>query len=346
MESVVVSGSCFEQGRQHGAALAPTIRRILEEVLYPEDWNRERVGQYLGILETNMQRHCPEMIEDMHGIAEGSDLPYSDILAYNCLADLWQVNAFCTNVSFQFTPEGPAVGKTNDIGKDAQHYHALFRREHGDGAAMLWATWPGTVWANCFVNGQGLAFGGASVTKQVRNEAGIASNVLLRVLGDQAGSVEQAVSLLRDIPIMHHPANITLADSSGRLVVVEKSPDGCGVREPDESGALFATNHFCTPGLCGTDTPTGELKVNSEARFANLQRLTSGGEQSIERLQHVLADHTEPGAVCQHGQQGMWTSVAYVAVPRTRTIHFSYGRPCETPFQEFSLEARAKARPE
>lgn len=336
MESVVVSGTYYQQGKQHGAGLADAIRRIIDEVLKPESWNQERVQHYLRLLEDNMRRHCPGAVEEMNGIADGSGIPYSDILAYNCLADVWQVNAWCTNVAFQFTPDGPAIGKTNDIGKDAQHYHALFRRPEGDGGPLLWVTWPGTVWANCFVNGAGLAFGGASVTKQVRNEEGIPSNVFLRILADLAGNVDDAIECCRSIPVMHHPANITLADASGKLVVVEKSPDGCGVREPDEKGALFATNHFCTPGLCGTDTPPEEMKSNSEARFQNLDRLTAEGDQSVERLQRILSDHANPGAICQHGDY-MWTSVAYVVVPRTRTVHFSYGRPCETGFQQYAL---------
>ncbi len=337
MEPLVLSGTHYEQGRQHGAALEGLIRRILADVLHPEQWNRERVERYLDLLEANMERLCPQMLEEMRGIAEGAQIPHRDILAYNCVSDVGAVNAYCTNAAFQFTPDGPAIAKTNDIGRHAQHYHALFRRDRGDGGPLLWATWPGTVWANAFVNGWGLAFGATSVVKQVRNEEGIPSNVLLRVLADRAGNVEEAVQLFRDTPIMHHPANITVADAAGGLAVVEKSPDGCGVRRPDEQGVLFAANHFCTPGLAGTDAQDTPLRLNSERRFENLRRLTAGGEQTVERLQRLLADHTEPGAVCQHGQQDMWTSVAYVVVPRTRTLYFAYGRACETPFEKFVL---------
>ncbi|MCC6443223.1 MAG: hypothetical protein IT210_07180 [Armatimonadetes bacterium] len=337
MRYITVSGTYYEQGRQHGAALPQEIERIIGDVLRPDGWDMGRVDRYLDLLEANMLRLCPGLVEEMRGIAEGAGIPYRQILTYNCLADIWQINAFCTNVSFQKTPEGPAIGKTNDIGKDSQHYHALFRREGGDGGPHLLATWPGTVWANCFVNGRGLAFGAASIVKRVRNEAGIPSNVLLRWLADSAGSVAEAVACLQETPVMHHPANITVADSEGRLAVIEKSPDGCEVREPDPNGVLFATNHFCTPGLSGTDAPEENLKENSLARFANLDRLTRGGEQSVERLKAILSDHTQPGAVCQHGHQDMWTSVAYIAVPRSRTLHFAYGRPCETEFVEFAL---------
>ncbi|HUT74718.1 MAG TPA: C45 family peptidase [Armatimonadota bacterium] len=337
MEPLVLSGTCQQQGRQHGAAMGEPIRRILADVMHPEKWDRERVGRYLDLLEDNMQRLCPQMLEEMRGIAEGAQIPYRDILAYNCIADIGAVNAYCTNIAFQSTPDGPAIGKTNDIGRNLQHYHVVFRRDHGDGQPLLWVTWPGTVWANCFVNGSGLAFGGASVATRLRNEEGIPSNVMLRLAGDMAADVEEATRLLRETAMMHASLNITLADASGSLAVVEKAPDGCEVRQPDERGVLFATNHFCTPGLVGTDTPELASKLNSERRFENLRRLTAGGEQTVERLQRLLADHTDPGAICQHGQQEMWTTVAYVVVPRTRALYFAYGRPCETPFEEFRL---------
>jgi len=120
-------------------------------------------------------------------------------------------------------------------------------------------------------------------------------------------------------------------------VVVEKAPDACGVRYPDERGVLFTANQFCTVALCGTDDNDADFTLNSRNRFENLQRLTSGGEQSVERLKTILSDHHEPGGICQHGAQTLWTTVAYVAVPRTRTLHFSYGRPCETAFEIFTL---------
>ncbi|HIE52299.1 MAG TPA: hypothetical protein EYP85_11120 [Armatimonadetes bacterium] len=337
LRTVTVSGTYYEQGCQHGAALADVIRELVAQYLDRVDWHSERAQKYLRLLEENTHRWAAPLLEELQGIAAGSGVAYEELWAYNCLADLGRVHQFCTNVAFRYTPEGPALGKTNDIGKDAQRNHALFRRTEGEGAPLLLATWPGTIWANCFVTLSGLVFGGANVSQRARCEEGLPSNVLLRWIAEAAKDVEEAVALVQETPIMHHPINITLADAEGHLVVVEKSPKGCAVREPDERGVIFATNHFCSPPLRGTDTPPPELRANSEARFANLQRLTATGPYTVERIQAILADHTTPGAICQHGAGEMWTSVAYVALPRPRTLHFAYGRPCEVPFATFTL---------
>ncbi|HYF48620.1 MAG TPA: C45 family peptidase [Planctomycetota bacterium] len=333
---VNVSGSYYEQGRQHGEQLAVVIAEVVTETLGSHDWHHAKAQEGLKRLRSNLERHAPGLLEELRGIAAGSGVPEERLWAYNCIADIWQWNAFCTNVAFAKSPDGPLIGKTNDIGRDGQRYHALFRRNSGDGGAMLWVTWPGTVWANCFVNGAGLAFGGTSVVKKVRNNDGAPCNILLRWLGDACRNVEEGVALLRKIPIMHHPANITLADKGGHLAVVEKSPDGCGVRYPGEDGKIFAVNCFCTSESAAGDP---ELEKNSQARAESLTTLMAAQPGSVERVKTVLASHGH-GGVCQHGDnpREMWTTVAYVAVPARKAIHFAYGRPCETPFVEYKLD--------
>lgn len=356
MQPVILSGSYYEQGVQHGRQLRSHILSIVEERFqYRPQWDMARVTYHLSLLQTNMEKFCPWLIEEMHGIAEGAELSYDDIFTYNCIADISLINIFCSNIAFQDTSEGPALGKTNDVGKDTQRYHVLLQRTGGDGQPLLWVTWPGTIWANCFVNGAGFCYGGASVKKVARNEEGIPSNVLQRVIADKAATVPEAISLMQETPIMHHPLNATLADAEGNIAVVEKAPDGCDVRLPEGQKAIFATNHFNGPTLAGTDSEGysaydshgvagyEQFKDNSRARFKKLEQLAASGEHSVERLKTILADHTEPVGICQHGYlarpgyEGMWTTTAYVAVPRTRTLHFAFGRPCETEFKIYSL---------
>jgi hypothetical protein len=149
--------------------------------------------------------------------------------------------------------------------------------------------------------------------------------------------VEEATRLLRETPIMHHPANMLVADAGCRLAVVENSPVGFAVRDPD-AGLLYATNHFCAAGMRGTDCPpSDDLKANTHARMENLARRTRSTEPSLEGVRTILADHHQPGAVCQHGHAGMWTVSAFIAVPARRSLWFANGRPCETAFGEYRL---------
>ncbi|MBM3499609.1 MAG: hypothetical protein FJX74_13190, partial [Armatimonadetes bacterium] len=200
---VELGGDCREQGRRHGEALSGTIREIVAETLNRDSWDALKVETLLRTLDASLTRLAPGLLEEMRGIAEGSDVPYEDILSYNAIADIWMVHRFCSAMGWPDTPDGPLIGKTNDIGQHREKYHHPFRRRSGEGLPAVWATWPGTVWSNCFVNGHGVAHGGASLGLNLRNESGIPSNCMYRVLMDRCRSVEEVLALCDAVPVMH-----------------------------------------------------------------------------------------------------------------------------------------------
>lgn len=326
---VELSGTYREQGRQHGEALAPVIAEIMGEVLTWSAWDDAKVEALLGQVEANLRRWAPWMVEEMQGIAEGSALPYRDILAYNALADIWQVQAFCTTIGWADTPAGAIIGKTNDIGRDHEKYHWPFIRRGGEGHPAVCVTWPGTVWANCFVNESGLAFGGSSLGLKARNPEGIPSNCMLRVPMDTCGTVAEAIEALRRIPVMHHPAHIVFADATGDLAGVEMTPEGVQVCMGPRAPHALVTNHFCPGPWEGQDSGEARHVENSQRRRANLERLTRDLPHTVEGMQQVVCDHADSGAICQHGQEDMWSSTGYVAIPSERAILIAHGQPCE-----------------
>jgi hypothetical protein len=335
--TVELSGSYREQGRQHGEALASTIREILDEILKPDTWDAAKVDWALGTLEGNLTRHMPGVVEEMRGIAEGSRIPYRDILAYNAIADIWMVHSFCTAMGWADTPDGPVVGKTNDIGQHKEKYHHPFRRRSGDGLPAVWATWPGTVWSNCFVNAPGVTHGGASLTMTVRNEAGIPSNCMYRIIMDQCGSVSEALALCDRVPVMHHPSHNVVADASGAMVAAELTPNGTHVCQGPGVSCARVTNHFCPGPYEAHEGRDARLVENSKRRFANLGRLAESLPHTVEGMLTVLRNHAEVGQICQHDNDGMWSSAAYVAIPRRQCILMARGQPCEAEFLELAL---------
>lgn len=343
MEIVTASGSHYEVGRQVGIALRDSIRWCMEKTLRPDLRKREDVKWVRSRLEENMMAVCPELLEEMRGIAAGAGLPYKDILTYNCIGDISHIGneskSECSNIAFVDTERGPAIGKTNDIGENAERYHALHRLEFNNGRRLLNVTWPGTIWANAAVNDQGLAYGGTSVVSKDSNPEGIISNALLRLVVQRCASVPEAVEMLKKIPVMYQSANLTFADAQGNLVVVEKSPTRTVVRRP-RKGAIFATNHWITAKMKEILNGDKQLLENSRARFKNFTRLVKERKlHSVERIKEILRDHSSPGAICQHGPY-MHTSVAYVILPHERALLFSYGKPCKNEFEEFRLIIR------
>ncbi|MFQ6098526.1 MAG: C45 family autoproteolytic acyltransferase/hydrolase [Armatimonadota bacterium] len=335
--TVELSGRYRQQGRQHGEALAPVIREIQDEVLTWDNWESAKVDALLESVEGNLSRFAPGIVEEMRGIAEGSGIPYRDILAYNALADIWMVHRFCTAIGWADTPDGPIIGKTNDIGQHKEKYHHPFRRRSGDGLPAVWATWPGTVWTNCFVNEAGLAHGGASLGIKARNPVGIPSNCMYRVIMDRCQTVDDVTALCERVPIMHHPSHNVFADDSGALVATELTPEGNRVCQGPGRDAVFVTNHFCAGPYEGRDSGEARHVENSKRRFANLGRLTEHLPHTIEGMLQLLRDHAPSGQICQHANEDMWSSAAYVVIPSGRRILVGRGQPCEAEFFDLTL---------
>jgi len=335
--TVELSGSYRDQGRQHGEALASVIREIVGEIVVRDGWDPEKVDALMGRLQSNLRRFAPGVLDEVEGIAEGSALPREDILAYNAIADIWMVHRFCTTLGWPDTPDGPVVGKTNDIGQHKEKYHHPFRRRSGDGLPAVWATWPGTVWSNCFVNGRGVAQGGASLGLNLRNEAGIPSNCMFRVLMDRCESLEDVIRVCGEVPVMHHPAHNVFADGGGAMVGLELTPQGVRVCQPSGAAYVRATNHFCPGPWEGQDSGEPRHVTNSKRRFANLARLSEALPHTVEGMLEVLRDHADEGQICQHGNDDMWSSAAYVAIPKQRRILMARGQPCEAEWFEVTL---------
>lgn len=149
---------------------------------------------------------------------------------------------------------------------------------------------------------------------------------------DLTDGPEEVTALLLRIPISGHPPNLVVGDERG-FFAVEYSTYEYAVRKPRD-GMVAVTNHFVS--LSGPKRPE-ELQGNSKVRYKNLLRIVPEGPRTPERAMEVLGDHSEPGAICQHGQAGMHTSVAYVVVPSERAIYFAYGKPCRVPFEKYEL---------
>lgn len=338
---IEVAGSYRDQGRQHGEALAGVIAEIIAEIVPWDRWDHQRVDSTLAVVEANLRRHAPWLLQDMLGIAEGAGLTYREVLAYNAVVDISAAHAACTAMAWAQSPEGPIIGKTNDIGKDMGKYHQVIRRSSGEGLAALWFTWPGAVWGAAFVNEAGLAYGGASLTMRAQNPAGIPSNCALRVLCDVCGSVDDVLTTLEHTPVMHHPAHCVLShcghDGIDTTVALEMTPEGTFVCQGTGRPYVAVTNHFCPGPYEGKDGGEERHKVNSRRRLANLERLAQATEPGLDAMHSVLTDHAASGGICQHGQEDMWSSAGFIMLPRQRRMLAVRGLPCEGHFTDVVL---------
>lgn len=334
-----------DMGQALGEQLTDRIREVLAELRIPGEYQLPAHRSLLcGSFLRRMRRYAPELLEEMEGIAEGAGVPRDDVFVYNDLPEMWQADAFgraaaagCTAFGFTDSPIGPIIGKNNDIGENAAKYHIPHRYTFPDGRKALIFTWPGTVWANAFVNEQGLAFGGATVTSAGTDPEGFPSNFMFRVFAERAGSVEEAVALIPTLPISTHAFTGVLADEH-TVRGLEVGVGGHAVLEP-EGGACWGTNHFTQAEMLARQKADAQVMATSWARWARLEELTKDTPHTVEGAKSILAHHADWGSICQHGKgpAQMHTSASYVMVPRERRVDFAYGRPCQVDWVEVPM---------
>jgi len=344
MEYVKAEGSHYEIGRLCGEALVETIKRCMAARNIPDSYSTAAHDEIRAKVEANVRREAPELLEELQGVADGSEIPYDDILTLNCLSQMSETDSVvsrlrergCTGVGFCDAPEGVLIGKNNDGGSeswdDVPHWISF-----PNGRRALFISWPGTVWAWCWVNDAGLCCNGSSVSSDGFNADGIPSQMITRLMLERCANVPEALALMREVPIMSGAAALTLGDGQGNLIAVEQDVDRQALRHP-EQGAVFTTNFFATPELADRCTAEPKYIENARDRFENLKRLTRQVEHTIEGMKQILRDHTEPGGICQHTPL-LPTYNSFIMLARERAMLITDGRPCEKEYQRLELDA-------
>lgn len=351
MRIVRASGSHYEIGKSCGEQCAEDLREKLRVVGVPENYAGDEHRAVLARVERNMRRLAPDLWEELEGVADGSGVPLPDVVALNCISTLQQAARFppapsppgCTGIAFSDTPEGVIVGKTNDGGDNADDDipHLI---TFPNGRRALFFSWPGTVWAWSWVNDAGLVSNGSSVGSNHLNPDGLPGQVMGRLVMEHCETVAEAAALYRETPIICEAVAHTMGDAQGNIAAIEQDVYRQAIREP-EDGVVFTTNAWFAPALVADNSTEPNRQVyiaNSRDRFANLERLTREVPHTVEGMKTLLCDHTQPGAICQHGDDnaaGYNTYNAFVMLSQQRAILVTGAKACEAEFQRLELSS-------
>ena len=232
--TVEVKGNAYQRGLQHGKALRkvirPTINRFkydmvsafLEAAGTEYKWKdyREFFYNNTGLLK-NAEKYAPNLVEEIRGIAEGAELDFKDVFAYNLNFDetFWVLEQM-TGIDPMLASEkssypgalpghcshgsvwgnGKAsVGYTLDWTRHFEGSQALIKHEFEDGTVLLTTTYAGTLIGHGINVTHGYTFTPHSKFQLEHDvDNGLAQIFIYRKLV-QAGSVEKAIEFLHSI---------------------------------------------------------------------------------------------------------------------------------------------------
>lgn len=316
-----------------------------------------------------IERHFPELLVELRGIAEGSGLPFDDVLTMNCRtevmwraavrkagavapwfaagrADAARFGAECS--SFALEPDRTAGGHAL-VGQNWDWFEVLadgvivLEVEREDGPNFVTVVEAGLL-AKTTMNEAGMAIGINTVVCSLDGGPhGVPFHVLVRAVAD-AEHVSDVVELLSTVP-RASSGNYIVASEGGAVLNVETAPGDARTVHPlvATNGAVIHTNHFVREPAGGFDL-AGAQMADSFVRYGRLQRRVVDRTEplAVAELQGVLADHADaPGSVCCHPDTrsdpaARWvTLVSAIMEPATRTLHLAEGKPCDTPWREY-----------
>jgi isopenicillin-N N-acyltransferase like protein len=338
-------GTPYQQGKQLGRGAANLIRENVREA----DALRSRVADGLDMAtydamtrgnEAWVAREYPELLDELHGVAEGSGIDYVDLLHLNLNTDVAYARAYalvldCTQVlaSGAATADGKTyIGKTRDLTR-GPHRHVLLHREYDDGTFRNEFQVAGQMTLPVGINGHGVAVTTSGQWSERVVVDFARADKAWHILNWQpvlrhARSVDEAVDMVRDQPRVAG-MNAMLADAH-KAVALEVTDTEVHVFEP-EDGILVRTNHFLSPALQHL-APTFEENRGTFDRFQRAHEMAIQRKGSIAAMDlvRILSDHSAPPveSICRHDGPGR-TYAATVVCPQERTMWTAFGNPCE-----------------
>lgn len=305
-----------------------------------------------------IEQHFPEILVELLGIAEGSGLPFEDILTMNCRTEvMWRaavqkangvapwLGAECS--SFALEPDRTATGRSL-VGQNWDWFEVLggsvivLEVERDDGPNFVTIVEAGLL-AKMTMNQAGMAIGINTIVCSLDGGSrGVPFHVLVRAAAD-AEHVSDVVELLSSVP-RASSGNYIVASADGAVLNVEAAPGDSRTVHPliATNGAVVHTNHFVRAPIGGHDLAQAQM-ADSFVRYGRLQRsiADNAGPLTVSALQGVLADHADaPSSICCHPDlrsdpATRWaTLVSIIMDPAARSFHLAEGNPCTRHWDE------------
>jgi len=323
----------FQMGQRHrfwiDRTLAQFVARHSHE--FTDEEMQQLAQKWTGLLDQKSPAH----LEQIRGVAEGSGLAMTDLLAmsfrfWNMLSlrrkDFFGASDIgCTNIAFRDPDRGIILGGTLD---DMRLPWLLARFAPKGRLRHLCVTWIGTAWGGRGINEAGLAVGASSMPIDGIDYAVDErfEDMAIKCVLERATTTDEAVDLLQSLG-RYKGMSVLIADRSGNVRLMETCWSGEQVYNLTRDPCMLSCVNHAKEGplrrrmveMGYTDRPSQW----SESRAQLLDQFSAGDATMLtfSGMQRLLADHTNyPSSICctsavyhtiatpQHGEPGIWVA--------------------------------------
>ncbi len=351
-----VSGAHYEMGRQHGEQVLALRPAVLASIAARQaQLQRDDAGSGFTALVDDtirlLERVDPAIVAQIHGIADGLQLPREQLLRYNlvpflrdALTTRRRLDEGCTTwaaAPSASADHGPFLVKNRDYTPEHVPLQLIVRAAPQSGYRYTFLTSAGSPGVFvCGFNEAGLAIVDTHVPS-LDVGPGLPHYALAMHALEQCHTVRSALDYLQTAPRLGRN-NFLLADVTGDIAAFEIGHRHYAILEASD-GILVNTNHFNSPQMRPffVDTEPPGLRGNSLHRYARVSGALQEARGHINVLlaKNLMACHAGLlDSICRHPSPDSETSTIAAAIflPQHRELHLCFGQPCQAAYHTFS----------
>ena len=341
-------GSPRELGRAHGEAARDLIRGFLDYLKHSLNFSDIELRRRAARFEPLFHEHCPHLLTETHGLAEGANIHRLDALALQVRGELAGLRdeactAFAVNGS-RTSDGGVLIGQNSDNPPEMMHFGYMLRLIPDHGPRILMWTFGGMLGYHG-INEHGVAHFANALGGGPEWKFALPHYPLKRVLLEQRNAVGVR-NVLRSVPVCSN-GNYVMSLGAGQITDVELTSAGPMELPDDSSGIIVHTNHYrCSDYACEENFL--HSLPDSFERQTRMESLLRGTNTiTVSDLQRFLSDHAgAPGSICRHQNAEDHhpmlsghghTVAALIAEADEGKLHVARGNPCTSSFATYSL---------
>jgi isopenicillin-N N-acyltransferase like protein len=332
-------GTHRDLGRQHGEQAANYIRPHLDLMCASHKISRAEMRRRSLLFQPMFERHCPHLLDEIRGLAEGARIDTADAMACNIRGlpkEARQEGCTAYVISGAGTSErGILAGQNSDMDSRIPPLaYVLHLQPKNKPEVLIW-TFGGMIGYHG-MNSAGLAHFANALGGGPKGRFAMPHYPVKRMMLE-CTSIDQAVELLRTVPLNSN-GNYVLCDGKGGILDVEATTAGAEILSDNGAGFLAHTNHF----LCQRYALKENFAQSWPDSFPRIERMnrlirSKYGTLSVADIQSFLRDHSgRPTSICRHEAQSQ-TVASLIAEPERRRLHVAAGNPCQSRYVTYSM---------
>jgi isopenicillin-N N-acyltransferase like protein len=339
-------GTHREMGRQHGEQASDQIRTHVDRMARSREELKAQASRFKPLFE----KHCPHLLDEITGLAEGARITLAEALAVNIRGELRKASAEgCT--TYVIGRRGTAnreilIGQNSDMGQQSIDLGYILHLKPKDKPQVLIWTFGG------MIGYHGMNSAGVAIFENALSERGAVPpgrfampHYPVKRMILESSSIEAALGLFRRIPLASNK-NYVICDGSGVILDIESTTAGPELLRDEGAGFLAHSNHFVCSKYANKESPDDALLPDSRKRFHRINELIRAdfGSITVDRMKAHLSDHSDhPTSICRHPQAAasgsMKTVASMIAEPAFRRMQVALGNPCNSRYVTYSMDA-------